>query len=463
MIPVLLASFTGFLGRLHPLMVHLPIGFLIFTVLLEWFDRDNKYDRLVINGWFLSALSALVTTVFGWLLATEGSYAEDTLFWHRWLGVSITVCCVLGWIMKRNAASFKPTLHNAFNVLAFILLLAGGHQGGNLTHGSDYLVEKAPAPLQSLLGYESESNERYPSLTNPDSVLIYGDIIQPILDKKCMHCHNDEVARGGLNMSTPELLVEGGDNGEVVFAGNVGESELFRRLTLETDNPKYMPPKGTPMSYPEKRLIQWWLSQSELFETNVTQASLSEDVKTILLNLFELDTEPRPYYETAKVEAVDDSVIEEVVQKGFKINTLADNNNFLEISWPTGSATVTTESIQALEALQNNITWLNLGNAGVQDEHLNIIGNFPNLTRLRLENNPISDQSLTYLESLSHLESLILYGTPITDGAIPHLKKITSLKRLYLWQTKVTEEGAAQLKEALPELEIDTGFQFATK
>ncbi len=37
------------LGRLHPLIVHLPIGFIILGLLLQWYDRKTRSHTKIIG------------------------------------------------------------------------------------------------------------------------------------------------------------------------------------------------------------------------------------------------------------------------------------------------------------------------------------------------------------------------------------------------------------------------------
>ena len=44
------------LGRIHPLIVHLPIGFIILGFLLQWYDRKrNEYSEVIAFVRFVSA------------------------------------------------------------------------------------------------------------------------------------------------------------------------------------------------------------------------------------------------------------------------------------------------------------------------------------------------------------------------------------------------------------------------
>jgi hypothetical protein len=44
-------------------------------------------------------------------------------------------------------------------------------------------------------------------------------------------------------------------------------------------------------------------------------------------------------------------------------------------------------------------------------------------------------------------------------AGLKQLEGMTNLKNLYLWQTKTTEAGVANLKKALPQVDISTGAE----
>ena len=48
-------------------------------------------DKSIIYILFFSTISGVFSIIFGILLAEEGSYNEQTLFFHRWLGVATTI------------------------------------------------------------------------------------------------------------------------------------------------------------------------------------------------------------------------------------------------------------------------------------------------------------------------------------------------------------------------------------
>ncbi|MDW8309326.1 MAG: DUF2231 domain-containing protein, partial [Verrucomicrobiales bacterium] len=99
------------LGRLHPLLVHLPIGFLILLAILECAAGTTRFRAaaaarpLVLVA---SMLSALVAAACGWLLAREGDYAPGALAWHRWLGTALVpAVLVLGALGRTPGLAYR--------------------------------------------------------------------------------------------------------------------------------------------------------------------------------------------------------------------------------------------------------------------------------------------------------------------------------------------------------------------
>ena len=446
---------TTFFGRFHPLFVHLPIGFLLLAIIIEWYLGRKKNTSFLSYAWFLGAICAITAALCGWLLASSGNYPEADIFWHRWLGIGLAIVATAGWWIKRDPGRFSNLLNNVITFLVVGLLLIEGHLGGNLTHGADYLLVYAPEPIQKLFG-EPNTKNILPHLENKDSVKVYSQMIYPVLEAKCVKCHNDNEQRGNLNMVRKDLFIEGGENGPVLQPGNTGESELFRRVTLSQKNEKYMPPKGVPLTYDEIKILEWWINNGADFDKLLNEHEISIPMQHVIQRLYGLDTQAKPWYETVKISPVDSLQLAALSDAGFTVKTLGQENPLLDIKFSGKNFTKT--QLQELVGVKEHITWLSLAQTQLEDDWLAIIGKFPNLTRLQLEKTNISDAGISHLTMLEHLEALNLYGTDITDGALDHLKAIPNLKRVYLWGTKVSPKGANALREANTALEVIGGI-----
>ncbi|MEM9848650.1 MAG: DUF2231 domain-containing protein [Bacteroidota bacterium] len=446
-----------FVGRFHPLVVHLPIGFLILGILTEWFYRSEKARPFVAFAWLMGGISAFLAAFFGWLLAEEGGYEESSLFWHRWLGIALTLLSFAVYFVKSGRIKVGKIGHQVINVGVIALLSLVGHLGGNMTHGSDYLIENAPSALKAILGEQETIEEQKTIDKSADSTQIYADLVEPIFKEKCMQCHNDEVQRGALNMASPAKMAAGGDHGAVFVSGNAAASELFRRVTLLPNHAKYMPLKGQPMTFQEIKLLEWWLEEGASFEARLTEKEIPKGIQRILLENYGLDVSEKPYYEKLKIAPASEQTIAEIEAAGFEVKPLVSGSSLLEISFKGNKP-----DVEKLLKAREQITWLDLGNTKLQDEQLAFIGKLNNLTRLRLENNLISDKGVIFLGDLEHLESLNLHHTQVTNEVINILNKMNELKRVYLWETQVTANAVDQLRVEKSDLKVELGLKFAS-
>lgn len=448
-------DFTNFVGRFHPILVHLPIGFLLLGILMEWFQRWNKTEKLsnlIAYAWLLGAIGGALAAFCGWWLGETGLYFEDDLFLHRWAGILIVVIAVAGWWLKKNPGQHSRMRHRIINFLILGLLIFEGHLGGNLTHGASYLFEFAPEPLKNLM-LADESD--VPDFSTADSVLVYNDLVQPIFEQKCLACHDNNVQRGGLNMASLDSMLVGGDGGPAFAAGNAFESELFRRVTLPQKNIKFMPPVGDPLTYDEIKILEWWIASGASSDKTLTDIEVPEGVKPTLLSRYGLDTSPKPYYETVRIEPLDSVEITNLEAQGFTVKILGATNPLLDVKF-SGNR-LTSEQLKSLEPAAEHITWLSLAQTDITDEGLATIAKFSNLTRLQLEKTGISDAGVAALSDLKHLEALNLYGTKVTNACLQDLEKMESLRRVYLWQTDISATDAKALQENNGELEVIIG------
>ena len=462
MILFIQSDFRLFLRHFHPLVVHLPIGFLLLAGVFFYLGRKRKYeylDRALPITLGLSAISSLAAVGFGLLLSDAGGYDENTLFWHKWVGIGVAVFSILAWLWSINMIGGDKRVPSWMVALLILALIITGHQGGNLTHGKGYLLSYAPAFMQQLFGAKVMDDTAYGNYPeSPDSTMVFGHLIQKTLDQKCVECHNDEVQRGDLNMASVETLLKGGDGGPVLVKGEPLESELLQRVTLNPQSRKFMPPKGVPMTYQEVRLLDFWIDNGISFELPITATSIPEDIKAIIEQHYKASTKKIPYVERVQVDAVPADVFTEIQTAGFSMSSLAANNNFVDVSF---RGELTREHLEKLTAVKDQLTWLNLAGTGIQDEWLTVLGEFPNLTKVRLEKNEIGDEGIAHLKNLTHLESLNLYSTQVSDEGLAALEGMKTLQRLFLWQSNVTKEGAAALEGKLPGLSIDLGMDLA--
>jgi uncharacterized membrane protein len=253
-------DFVYFLGRFHVLVLHLPIGIICALCVLEILSRKERYRYLEAASpylWGATALTALVTVVLGFMHFTEGSFTGPSAEQHRFFGTVVAaVATVVALLRVSNfASSYKPLFMPASLVL-LVLVAITGHYGGNLTHGSTYLVEYAPQPIRALAGLEARRTVTSVSTADP-----FADVVGPMLVERCASCHNDDKQESDLVLTSYAGVMRGGESGRVVVAGNTELSELLRRIELPHDDEEFMPAEGkTPLTPEQVAIIRWWIA-----------------------------------------------------------------------------------------------------------------------------------------------------------------------------------------------------------
>lgn len=449
-------DFGYFLGRFHPLVVHLPIGFLLLGLVMEVLSAKPKYTNLspaVAFTYLLGAISATLASALGFLLSGEGGYGQEALNWHMWAGIALTV---FSWILYFSKTTSSPKYNLPIAGVVGILLIFTGHLGGNLTHGSNYLTEYAPAFIK---GKDLQKASVLPA--SLDSMQAFQHAVLPVLEAKCTSCHNDEKQKGELIMTSFDALMAGGSEGLIINESAPSQSELLRRVTLDQHHDDFMPPDGkTPMTDEEIKILQWWLNAGSPNNQFIAELELKDEERNLLQAYHYGSAEAGESW--ADVEPVTPQLFAQLTENQFAVRPLAQDNPYLEVDFSTAKAEFSTEKMQLLKEASNQIAWLYLNDCNINDnEILAELKNFTNLRRLRLDQNPITDQTIEHLKELKNLEYLNLYGTSVTDQGLESLKTLPKLQKLYLWQTEVTPDGVENFKKARPDIEVNTGVNTA--
>ena len=463
-----------FLGRFHPLIVHLPIGILVIAALIEFFARQPRFAALRQANRFIlfwGAVGATFACVAGYMLSLSGGYEQDALDTHALLGYAVAGTAWLAYLLKRSRGVVRKAFIPTF-AASVLLVSAAGHFGGNLTHGSDYLTQYMPQPLRKVAGLplRQDTNLTARKITDINQALVYQDLVRPALEQSCTGCHNAEKQKGKLRMDTPELLTKGGKNGPVFVAGNADQSEMIKRLHLPLEDEHHMPPKGkTQLTENQIAMLMWWIGQGAPFNQKVAELKVNDEVKPILASFAngggvgagkggeEIATGKISPALLAKVPVADAKALDSLRKINVLIIPVAQANNLLEISF-VNAKNFNDSQAKLLAPVAGQTVWLKLSHTQAGDQTLAELAKFKHLNRLHLEFTNITDAGLKHLKHLPYLESLNLYGTQVTDAGLKELASLKSLKTLYLWQTNVTPQGAAALQKSLPGTEINTGM-----
>lgn len=281
-------DFIYFLGRFHVLALHIPIGIIVAIVILEWLARREQYRHLEAASpflWIAAAVSALLTVALGYMHWAEGNFGSASGVQHRTFGTALALLITGVAVLRasRFAPKYTPVYFPAA-LLMFLLVSITGHYGGNLTHGSTYLVEYAPQPLRSLAGLAP----RRPPVTDLALADPYLDIAGPILQLRCASCHSPDNREADLDLTSYDGIRRGGETGGTVVAGRPEVSEMIRRITLAPDHEAYMPAEGkTPLTDRQVRILEWWIASGA--ETGATVGELGLDIDSDTRALLEAE------------------------------------------------------------------------------------------------------------------------------------------------------------------------------
>lgn len=451
-----LLGIVDFLGRFHPVLVHLPIGILLMGVLLHWLSRRKQFHSIqpaVSVTLLLGVLSAILSCITGWLLGLNDEYDTTILERHRWMGIGVAVVAALYYLAytEKFALRLKPKLLTVISVVLILLITLTGHLGGTLTHGEGFL---------SFDGGDGNTEEIRKVIPDVQEAMVYDDIIQPILQNKCYSCHGPSKQKGKLRLDSREAMEKGGEDGEALVAGDSKKSRLYTRLVLDILEKEHMPPKGKPQpSEAEVMLVNWWISTGAHFDQQVKTLPQEEHVKPLLLALQSdhIHDPVKPDVPKESVAKASEQTIEQLMERGATILPVAENSNYLSVSFFSAN-TVNNEVLQLLESLSPQLVWLKLNHTSIDDDGMKTIGKLQTLTRLNLANTSITDAGLSSLQSLSKLQYLNLTGTKVTGKGLQVLSPLPELTAIYLYQTDITtEEDWLALQQSFPKTKIDTG------
>jgi len=442
-VPVWLQSF----GRLHPLVLHFPIVLLILLMAWEYFrfSREKNpfiesIERWVTDLWIVGAALAGLTTIFGLLLSKESGYSGDTLFWHKWTAVSLFIV-FSGTYWLRNLPIYQPL--NSRILIGFIslLLVSTGHFGSELTHGDGFVLEPFQKGKQIYL----------------EDASVFDHMVKPILDKKCISCHNPDKKKGELDLSSREGILKGGKSGKLFVTGKPEISLLLERIHLPLEDKKHMPVSGQPqLTDEEKMILSLWIKGNATFTKKLIDLPASDSLRLVGNKLFvSINDESQNYdFSEASQETID-----QLTNEYRTIAPLAKNSPALRVHIFNKNE-FNSKKLEELVAIKKQIIFLSVAKMPVKDSDLLTIAQFENLERLELNFSNITAKGLLALKTLSHLKSISLSGTQVNyqdlQVAMQGFKKLQSI---YLWDTPLTSEDLKALSNKFKSVQIIGGFK----
>ena len=433
---------TEFVGKFHPLLVHLPIGFFLLAFVLKvisfWKNKES-IDAILPTMLILSFLASAFSSLTGFLLSQSGEYDIEMVDKHQWSGIVFTILILVVYFFRNNAK-----LGLVSWIVSTILLMIVGHLGGSLTHGEDFLsiqkkAEKAP-------------------ITDIQNAKVYADLVQPILAEKCYSCHSSKKQKGNLRLDSPEFILKGGKKEKSVVPHNTQQSLISKRIFMPEGEEEHMPPKGKPqLSEAEVKVLDWWIKEGASFDKLVKNFNQTPEIKLALLtfqgsgNSAEVSTTSN--IPEKEVEKGSEESIALLKNSGILALPVATNSNYLLIN--LRGIDPSDKDLEALKSLKKQIIWFNAANIKKGESLALVLGEMKEIRILHVNKTSFSDKEMGVLKNLSHLQFLNLSNTMVSEKGLENLTGLKNLEKLYLYKSKV-DFKILNFKN-FPNTKIDTG------
>ena len=412
----------NYLGKFHPVVLHLPIGALYLTfclVLLEKFFKSN-YTIPIRFGLLFSFVFSVLSAMLGYFLYLGDDFSGDLIERHMWLGISTTLFIgLLLWIHKTTT---HIKYFNGVFLITIVLLSVTGHFGGQITHGSEYL---------KLPDFSKTSNQ-----TSLDSLNLYTSIVMPILDNKCVKCHNQNKSKGDLILNSKESILKGGESGSILVSFDPESSHLYNYPNLPMEDEMHMPPEGnSQLTENEIELLRIWIDKGAEFESFNSFVSLEKSEQEIVNSFIKVDLE--------KVDPPRKKDLEKLLELNFRLERNSVSNNYLEAKFL--GTVLKSKHLNALSKVKTQLIKLDLSNTDLNDGLLQKLKSFTSLKYLKINNTSVTDNGL--LSISSSIESLNLNNTGVGFEGLNQLLQNNELKTVYLWNTNINNDNQQKLSD----------------
>lgn len=425
-------------GRMHAMVLHLPIVLILLAMVLEFFrvkvtdDSKKFYDRLTRDLLFAGVILSGITVIMGIFLAREESYDKEALFLHKWTGASVFFIASIIYSC-RNLSWFSAPLAKAGAVITTLAVIFAGHLGGSLTHGENFIWQPV-MPVNAVV-------EPVPM----EEALVFEHVIKPVFEKKCVSCHNSEKGKGKLLLTDSTSVMKGGKTGKLFVPGEPEESLLLERIHLPVDDKKHMPPAGKPqLSDDERELLYHWIKSGSSFTTRLEALPEADSLRTLATAVLESREAQEEVYD---FPAAEQQTLARLNSNYRVIRPVSKNSPALTVN-VFNRTEYSPRTLDELKDVRLQMISLDLSKMPVSNKDLQHIGRFENLRKLNLNFTEVTGEGLNFLHPLKQLESLALSGTGVNYADLrKSLLQFENLKNLALWETALSPDEITALQK----------------
>lgn len=374
----------------------------------------------------------------GILLSADGGYEETILYRHLNTGTLFSFVVWGALLVKFNL----PAQRKGFNILlaaGSVLVIVTGHLGATLTHGEGYVLQ----PISST--------EKKMILT--DSTSLFEMALQPVLDRKCVSCHNEKKEKGELIMTSIDQLKAGGKHGAIWKPGQPDSSLWVQRISLPEDHDDHMPPSGKPqLTEVEIRLIEKWIAAGA--DLSKPWTKYNDTLRQLAMSMQRANNLQGARYNFA---FADRATVEELNTPYLTVKQIASSEPALMADFYL-AAQFQSKNLERLSSVKEQLVYLNLSGMPVTDEDMKTIGKFQNLEKLNLNNTKVTSEGLQNLRELKNLTSLSLNGMPLEVSPLQSIAALPKIESIYVWNSGLTQEQLNKLRHDFSSINWIEGY-----
>jgi mono/diheme cytochrome c family protein len=429
-------------GKLHPLVLHFPIviGIAIIIYFLFFQNRplEENTEKLVLVG---NALTASIVALLGLFLSKQDAYTATTLNLHKWGGVSIAFISGSFIYIKNISSSLKKILAIGY----LFVLLFFTHQGALLTHGENALSIPEPVVVKTE---EVKKND--------SSLTVYEKAIEPILAQKCVSCHGPEKIKGNLQLQSPELIIKGGKDGNILNGIQNEEALLLQRIHLPNTDEKHMPPDGKlQLTIEELNLLSKWVKAGGNFTKKISELTKTDSL-SILAMAYKAPTKSSG---DNKNNAPD---LKEYNSSYLTVNYLFNGSEEIEVNF-FQSSFYKKEQLTNLLKIKDKIVSLNMQGMPLTKEDLAIIVQFTHLKKLNLNYTKLALNDLEPLKTMTSLKNLSICGMELNQNSLTKFLEKSTFSEIHIWNNHSNEKEFEQLSTSNKKIKIIIGDNLDTE
>ena len=428
--------FLQWMGKFHPLALHFPIVFGVLISVYFLFFQNRRFpldtEQLLLS---INALFAGVVALLGIFLSLKGDYESNLIDWHKWGGVGVAV---ISWLFI-YILNLKTGVKQVLAILFFVVLIGATHKGAQITHGVNAL--DFPESSGSSTGSETAADS---------SATVYQLAVAPILAQKCVSCHGTEKSKANLQLNSPENILKGSENGDILKAGLNGESVLFKSIHLPVEDEDHMPPDGKLQLTPDElRILSLWIKSGGNFEQQFS-ALAEDDSLHLLINRYRAADR-----QTASLN-FNLPGLEEFNSDYCSVNYLFNGSDEVEVNF-FQSANYNRENLKRLEKIKTGIVNLNMQGMPLTKEDVDIILQFSNLQKVNLNSTGLDIGSLEKLKTLTKLQSVSISGIDFDEVEFDKFLSGAKFASVTVWSQKAGKKQLEKVIAKYPGINIVIG------